>query len=160
VKIAESLVLIEFVNDLAPEKGLLPTDPVKRAKARFFIEAFSSKFGAPWFAAISKGEDPSAILPALDTLIELLPKDPNAYAVGEFSLADAAVIPFLARAFAALKNDVGSYDEGKRKALYDIIQGEVKYERLRQYYALVSSRDSFQSTFFEVCLPFLMRSSQ
>lgn len=160
IKIAESLVLKEFLNDLVPEKGLLPSDPVKRARARFFIEAFSSKVSAPWFAAISKGEDPSGILLARDLLVELLPKGVSAYAVGEFSLADAAVIPFLARALAALKNDVGSYDEGKGKALYDTIQGEAKYERLRRCYAPVAGRDSFKSTFFEVCLLFSMYDSE
>ena len=30
-KIAESLVMLEFVADLYPETGLLPKDPVQRA---------------------------------------------------------------------------------------------------------------------------------
>ena len=49
-KIAESLVLVEFVGDLFPESGILPKDPVKRAQARFFIEGISSKFIPAWYA--------------------------------------------------------------------------------------------------------------
>ena len=35
-KLRESLVILEFLADLFPEAGLLPTDPVLRAKARLF----------------------------------------------------------------------------------------------------------------------------
>ncbi len=35
--------MLEFIADLYPESNLLPKDPVLRAKARFFIDAFSTK---------------------------------------------------------------------------------------------------------------------
>ena len=84
-------------------------------------------------------------------MVGLLPVDEGSYAVGkEWSLADAAVTPFLARAFTTLKHDIGAYDEGQGKAVWEAIQSEPKYERLRNYYALVTSRESFKSTYFEV----------
>ena len=43
VKIAESVVLLEFIADLYPDSGLLPKDPVDRVPARFFIDAFTTK---------------------------------------------------------------------------------------------------------------------
>ncbi|KIJ15127.1 hypothetical protein PAXINDRAFT_99658 [Paxillus involutus ATCC 200175] len=43
-KLAESLVLVQFVADLYPQANLFPQDPVLRAKTRFFIEVVSSKF--------------------------------------------------------------------------------------------------------------------
>jgi glutathione S-transferase len=147
-------VLIEFINDLITPTGkaLLPADPVKRANARFFIETFQSKFGAAWYGALARGENPAGILPALDAIVGLLPADESSYAIGsEWSLADAAVTPFLARAFTSLKHDIGGYDEGLGKAVYDKIQNEPKYDRLKKYFALVTSRDSFKSTYFEVC---------
>jgi glutathione S-transferase len=124
---------------------------VKRANARFFIEAFQSKFGPVWYSSLFKGEHPTTILPALDALVGLLPADEGSYAVGkEWSLADAAVTPFLARAFTSLKHDIGAYDAGQGKAVWERIQNEPKYERLRKYYALVTSRESFKSTYVEV----------
>lgn len=57
--------------------------------------------------------------------------------------------PFIARAFVSLKNDAGAYAEGSGKKLYETLQSDPKYARLRQYYADVSGRDSFKETFFE-----------
>src|ERR1700761_1379909 len=41
-KITESLVILEFIADLYPDSGLLPKDPVERARVRFFIDAFTA----------------------------------------------------------------------------------------------------------------------
>ncbi|KAG2738771.1 hypothetical protein P692DRAFT_201904348 [Suillus brevipes Sb2] len=43
-KLAESLILVEFIGDLYPSSNIVPADPVLRAKARFFIEIVSTKF--------------------------------------------------------------------------------------------------------------------
>ena len=40
-KIAESLVLIQFFADLAPESDLLPQDALGKAKVRFFLDVFN-----------------------------------------------------------------------------------------------------------------------
>ena len=46
-KITESLVILEFIADLYPDSGLLPKDPVERARVRFFIDALSTKVFPP-----------------------------------------------------------------------------------------------------------------
>ncbi|KAJ2924900.1 hypothetical protein H1R20_g12213, partial [Candolleomyces eurysporus] len=148
VKLAESYVLIEFIADLVSStKPLLPSSPVARARARFFVEAFTSKFTGVWFGIVQRGDDPAGILPAIETLQDLLPAE--GYAVGEWSIADAAVTPFLGRANAVLKNDLGAYDQGKGSELWETLQNDAKYERFRRYFADVTERESFKETFFE-----------
>jgi len=145
-KMAESLVLLEFVADLS--NSLLPKDPFLRAKARFFIETFSSKFIPAWYAAASRGESPDNMLTGIEAIQALLPAD--GYAVGEWSIADAAVTPFLARAEVALKNDLGAFDEGAGKKTWETLEADPKFERFRKYFTAVKNRKSFQETFDEV----------
>ncbi|KAF5335547.1 hypothetical protein D9611_012183 [Ephemerocybe angulata] len=139
-KIAESLVLLEFIADLsASTKPLLPADPVARARARFFIEAVLSKFIGAFYGALTRGEDPAPVMDAIDILQGLLPEE--GYVVGEWSIADAAVTPFLARALVSFKHDIGAYDEGAGKKLYDV--------QLCTPMQNVSSRPSFKDTWHE-----------
>ena len=63
-------MLVEFIADLFPDRSsLLPKDPVTRAKARFFIEAFRSKFGTAFGALVGKGEEgaEATIFEAIET---------------------------------------------------------------------------------------------
>ncbi|KAF8970333.1 hypothetical protein BDZ97DRAFT_1790890 [Flammula alnicola] len=116
-KIAESGVLIELFADLSNE-DLLPKDPIARAKARFFIETVTPQFA-----------DPEGILKVVETIQNLLP--PEGYAVGQWSIADAAVTPFFARAEVSLTNDIGLYEEGKGKATWAKLESDPKYARFR-----------------------------
>ncbi len=145
-KIAESLVLVEFVADLS--NSLLPKDPLLRAKARLFIETVSSKLIPAWYASSSRGESTDNILTGIEAIQALLPAD--GYAIGEWSIADAAVTPFLARAEVALKNDLGAFDEGTGKKAWETLQADPKFERFRKYFTAVKTRKSFQETFHEV----------
>lgn len=147
VKIAESMVLAEFVNDLSGG-ALLPKDPVLRAKARFFIETVSSKLVPAFFNVHLRGESPEIIVSAIEVLQDLLPAE--GYAVGEWSIADAAVVTFVSRAEVGLKNDLGAYDEGTGKQAWDTLTTSPKFERFRKWYADVKGRKSFQETFDEV----------
>ncbi|RXW14521.1 hypothetical protein EST38_g11334 [Candolleomyces aberdarensis] len=149
-KIAESYVLLEFIADLVQSsKPLLPATPVGRAQARFFIETATSKFVTPWYSSVSKGDDPSGVLPAIDAIQDLLPPQ-GGYAVGnDWTIADAAITPFLARALVTFKHDIGAYDEGEGKKVWELLQTDSKYARFRKYYADVTSRQSFKETFFE-----------
>lgn len=149
-KIAESGVLIELFADLS-EKDLLPKDPILRAKARFFIETVTPAFAGAWRAFLARGEDPEAIFKAVDVIQGLLPAE--GFAVGQWSIADAAVLPFFARAEVSLKNDIGLYDEGLGKATWDKLENDPKYARFRKYFNDLKSRDSFKNTFYPVCLP-------
>ena len=148
---AESGVIIEFIADIAPEAELLPKDPVLRAKARFFIDSATSKFNGAYRPAVTQGADPEAVLGAVEHIQQLLPEE--GYAVGKWSIADAAITPFFARAEVLFKNDIGKYEEGKGKALWAKLETDPKYARFRKYFADVKERDSFKETFYPVGFP-------
>ncbi|KAF9057002.1 hypothetical protein BJ165DRAFT_1334392 [Panaeolus papilionaceus] len=158
IKLAESGVLIEFIADIAPEAKLLPKDPVTRAKARFFVETVMSKWSAVYYNVLNGTAEPSVLLGVIDVIQSLLPKD--GYAIGEWSIADAAVTPFFARAEVILSNDLGKYPVGKGVETWTIIQNDAKYARFRQYFADLKSRDSFKETFFPVSGPIPFSSGQ
>jgi len=141
-KIAESLVLLEFVADLAPDSGLLPKDPVLRAKARFFIDAVGTKFLPKYFGYTLRGGSAADVLKAAEELQELLSTD-KTFAVGDtVTIADLAILPFLARAEVVLSNDL--LEGGKE--LYAGFQ-EPKLARLWKYFTDLKARESFKTTF-------------
>ncbi|CCL98044.1 uncharacterized protein FIBRA_00038 [Fibroporia radiculosa] len=145
-KIAESLVLIEFVNDLFPQAHLLPADPVLRAKARFFIEFSTNKLIAPYSAFQRTGASADDFLAGVVAVQELLPAD--GFAVGPYSLADVAVTPFIARAFVGLRNEIGAYDEGEGKKVLEALAAP-RYARFHKYWADLQARPNFKATFDE-----------
>ncbi|KAI0367969.1 thioredoxin-like protein [Pilatotrama ljubarskyi] len=143
-KLVESLALLEFVADVFPEAKLLPEDPVLREKARAFISIYQSfvneLFRDVIFFATKPGE---VLLEALAKLQSALP--PTGFAVGEWSIADAAVIPFLARMFLYLDADLGKYSEEDGKKMRDAIASD-RFARLRQYVHDLRERKSFKDT--------------
>lgn len=149
-KLAESLVLIELVADLS--NSLLPKDPILRAKARFFIEIVSTKLVPTWAGSAFRGESTNTILAGIQAVQALLPPQ-DGFAVGEWSIADAAVTPFLARIEVSLKNDLGAFDEGTGRKAWETLQTDPKFERFRKYFGALKSRKSFQDTFDEVSCP-------
>jgi glutathione S-transferase len=148
-KLTESLVMIDFVNNIDPEHRLLPKDPLETARVRFFIETFSTYFMPVWNNVLFKGEDANGLLKSVDVVQSLL--SPNAeFAVGnQYTLADIAVLPFLARMELCLKNDLGAYPEGTGPKIYDILANDEKYSLYRRYLSTLKSRDSFRATFDE-----------
>ncbi|XP_008784133.2 glutathione S-transferase U10-like [Phoenix dactylifera] len=55
--IAESLVILEFIDEMWKEPPLLPEDPYKKAKVRFWADFFYKKFVAAFYAITeSEGE--------------------------------------------------------------------------------------------------------
>ncbi|KIM36713.1 hypothetical protein M413DRAFT_449051 [Hebeloma cylindrosporum] len=142
-KLAESGVLIQFFADL--DQSLLPKDPFTRAKARFFIETASPLISGAFLGAVTRGENPEGVLTAIEAIQKLLPEE--GYAVGEWSIADAAVTPFFARAEVAFKNDLGKYEEGKGKATWAKLETDEKYARFRKYFADLKSRKASKRHF-------------
>ncbi|KAJ7148101.1 glutathione S-transferase [Mycena crocata] len=147
VKIAESLILVEFVADLYPDSPILPKDPVQRAKVRFFIDAVSNKFLPAYMGPVARGQPFEPFWDALDALQALLPAD-KTFAVGdEFTAADIAIAPFLARMEVWLKNDIGAFKEGEgKKAAAYFFEGQ-RFARLVKYFEAIKARESFKSTF-------------
>ena len=149
VKLNESLVLVEFFGDLYPDSGILPKDPVKRAKARLFIDSVSNKYAPAEWNVVMNGHNPEVVVQALEHLQSLLP--PEGFVVGEFSLADIAIAPFLLRLEFFAKNDMGGYPEGQDygKRLLEAVRVP-KLERLHKYWQDVASYPSVASTFDKV----------
>lgn len=145
-KIAESLVLLDFVADIS--NSLLPKDPVLRAKARFFMNAVSN-FVTTYHSVVLSGEPVDKLLANLISLQALLPAE--GFAIGpEFTIADASIAPFLARMELLLKNDVGAYDEGTGYAAWQTFRTDKKYARINKYLEDNKGRESFKATFEEV----------
>ncbi|KAI0753113.1 hypothetical protein C8Q80DRAFT_1267551 [Daedaleopsis nitida] len=102
VGIPESLVILEFLADAFPDAALLPADPVLRAKARLFYQAVETKLLPAYFGFLFLGAPVDAFLGALDGIQQLLPPD-GGFAVGQWSIADAAFMPLLVRLDVMLK---------------------------------------------------------
>ncbi|EJD05527.1 glutathione S-transferase [Fomitiporia mediterranea MF3/22] len=148
VKIAESLVLLEFFADLFPGSKLLPKDPVLRARARFFIDAVSTKLTPGWAAFVIRGESPEAFFSGAEAIQALLPDDKKFAVADDFTIADAAIAPFLGRAFVALKNDIGTYAPGEGKKALEVLNSP-RFSKLLNYFKRIEARESFKSTFDE-----------
>ncbi|KAI0765393.1 hypothetical protein C8Q74DRAFT_1050999 [Fomes fomentarius] len=145
-KIAESLVLVELIGDLFPESGILPKDAVKRAQARFFVEGVSSKLIPAWYGYQMRNAPIDDFYKAVEYLQGLLPE--QGFAVGEYSLADIAVTPFLARGRISLANDIGAFPVGEGKKVWETITTG-KFARFGTYIDDLFSRESFKATFDE-----------
>ncbi|KAJ6599759.1 glutathione S-transferase [Mycena vulgaris] len=147
IKIAESLVLVEFIADLYPNSAILPKDPVQRAKARFFIDVVSTKFLPAYMGPLARGQSFDAFWDALDALQRLLPAD-KTFAVGdEFTAADISITPFLARMEVWLKNDIGAFKEGEGKKAAEYFFSGGRFARFVKYYEAIKARESFKETF-------------
>ncbi|KAJ7484162.1 thioredoxin-like protein [Mycena latifolia] len=145
IKISESPIVVEFIADLFPEAKLLPTDPVQRAKARFFIEVVSSKFVPAWIGAIFSGKPWEPFWESLEEVQALLPAD-KPYALGnEYSAADIAITPFFARMEIALKNDTGAFPVGEGTKAADIFFKGERFARLVRYFDALKARESFKT---------------
>ncbi|KAG1856345.1 hypothetical protein DFJ58DRAFT_784613 [Suillus subalutaceus] len=106
-KIAESNVILEFLADLYPDSGLLPKDPVLRAKVRFFMDASTKHIEGSCYAFILGKESYDNILKGIEFIQELL-EEGGDFAVGDhYTIADACISPFLARLKMVTETDLG-----------------------------------------------------
>ncbi|KAG5351784.1 IN2-1 like protein [Termitomyces sp. T112] len=145
-KLAESLVLLEFIADIAEPGTLLPTDPVLRAKARFFIDTVATTIGTTYGAFVFRAESAEKVLTSIEKIQSLLP--PEGYAIGpRFTIADAAVAPFFARLEVVLEEDIGAFDVGVGPKTLKILNTDPKFARYRKYFADIKARESFKKTF-------------
>lgn len=158
-KLAESLVLVQFFADLAPESDLLPQDPLGKAKVRFFLDTVSNKIQPPLSKWALGTSTYGAFFEALDAIQDRLPPvEQGKYLFGDnFTLADIAVAPFLGRSvLVQLKHGFGKFDKEEAKRGWELFQGP-NYERLRQYIDDITARPSWQTTFDEVRTKVLMK---
>ena len=147
-KLVESVVIIEFLADLFPESGLLPADPVARAKARFFITAFDTTVFAGFKGFFFMGAPAATLVDGIDALQKLLPA--TGFAAGEkWSIADIVAAPFLVRIVMLLNNDLGKYPVGEGKKTLEVLRG-AKFNRFNKYLEDLKAQPSFKATWDEV----------
>ena len=127
---------------------------MKRAQARFFIEAFSSRCFSAFtaFALYNNGSEKD-FYDALEYIQSLLPADGSA--VGAYSMADIAIAPFFGMARIFLLNGI-SASPNKRAASEGTLVWEAittgKFTRLGKYIDGLFERRSYKATFDEVHL--------
>ncbi|TFK89258.1 thioredoxin-like protein [Polyporus arcularius HHB13444] len=143
VKLTESMVIVEFLADLFPGK-LRPSDPVQLAYARLFIALFDTKVHEAFKGFFFLGAPVSDLLDQLEAIQARLPE--TGFAVGEFSIADVAAAPFLARIMLLLENDIGKYPVGEGKKAFEELQ-KPKFARLMKYIADLKARPSFRASY-------------
>jgi glutathione S-transferase len=104
----ESLVLLEFLEDWAPPSApsLLPPHPATRARTRLAARRVDDAFVPPFYRLLRGGQTPeaaradkAALLAAIDWLEEHADLQGPFYCGANFSIADAAAIPFFLRLF-------------------------------------------------------------
>ncbi|KAJ7181300.1 hypothetical protein C8R43DRAFT_968873 [Mycena crocata] len=149
IKLAESLVLVEFIADLRPDSPIRPKDPVLCAKMRFFVDAVSTKLLPAYIALFMMGGPFEALWETLQALQALLPVDAP-YVLGEaFTVADIAAAPLLVRIELNLKNDLGAYKAGEGPQAAEYLHSSGRFARLVKYLEAIKARDSFKASFDE-----------
>ena len=143
-KLAESNVILEFIADLYPEAGLLPADPVQRAKVRFFMQIVGSKFFSHFDKWVDEGDPQArvALLEGIEFIQGLLP-DSGApkFAVGDcYTLADACITPFIQQLQICIEYDYGEFPAGDGPKLGETLKGP-KYAKFMAYGLVATGRD-------------------
>ncbi len=98
--IPDSSLILQFLEDRAPEPALLPADPLGRARTRLLYERITSGLG-PHLPKLLRGSDDEkeragqAVVAALTALERDAPEE--GFLAGPFSIADIALAPFVAR---------------------------------------------------------------
>ena len=147
IKLNESLVITEFLADIFPAAGLIPADPVKRAQARIFISLVDKQLWDAFKECCVMGKSPTLVVDVLRTLQSRLPEE--GFAVGEWSIADIAAAPFLARFVMLLENDLGKYPVGEGKKAFEALK-QPEFGRIMRYLDDLKARPSFKATYDEV----------
>ncbi|KAF9167544.1 hypothetical protein BGX21_000073 [Mortierella sp. AD011] len=127
--ILESLFVAEYVADLHPESGLLPSDPLQRAQTRYLIHHWGARV-QPVHHKASFTLDATEAAKHREELVVELEKfnkllvdahrngSEGGYFLGDkFTFADLAIAPFLARFFL-----LGEYNGNKNITLEEFPQ--------------------------------------
>ncbi|EIW78846.1 hypothetical protein CONPUDRAFT_138172 [Coniophora puteana RWD-64-598 SS2] len=149
-KLAESAVLLEFIADLYPSSGLMPLDPIQRAKARFIINLVDTVLFPAMLAWMIQGGSAEGVAGALKTLQAHLPEAGRGkYAVnGDFTIADAALAPFYARILMIAER--GLHKKGKEYASDILVAlARPEFSKVKEYGERLLARPSVYESWDE-----------
>ncbi|KAG1758777.1 thioredoxin-like protein [Suillus occidentalis] len=150
-KIAESDVILEFLAELYPDSGLLPKDPISRAKVRFFIDATHKHLEGPLFDFIRGREPYENALKGIEFIQGLLEEGED-FAVGKhYTIADACISPHLARLKIVTETDLGKFPAGMGYKLGEELKGP-KFIKLMKYVQRMLERPSLKQSYDEESL--------
>ena len=155
-RLGESLVILEFLADTFPEARLLPSDLFLRAKARLFCRAVEEKFIPAFIGFFLKQAPKETLYDAVEHFQNLLP--PTGFAVGEWSIADAAFLPFYLRTLAVLEVNLASLVAGSAAEVSAMLSGSPRFARIRKYLEENMARPSAAKTWDPVRLILLLGS--
>ncbi|KIJ63100.1 hypothetical protein HYDPIDRAFT_113660 [Hydnomerulius pinastri MD-312] len=145
-KLIESQVILEFVADLYPDSGLLPADPMSRAKVRFFMDTVSRYIEGPAIVFIRGQGNYEELLRGIEVVQGSL-SDSGEFAVGErYTIADATATPFITRLELASKTDLGRFAPGMGVRFGQELKAP-RYEKFRKYMDRILERESTKKTF-------------
>jgi glutathione S-transferase len=134
-------IIVEFIADLNPNSGILPSDAVQRAKARFFVDQVNHHIVEKYAAHVARGAPAAALVTGAEAIQALLPLNKK-FALGDkLTIADIALIPFLIRGEVLF-----SFDDPEN--VWRGFQSE-KLSRFWQYFQDLKAHPAVQSTFDE-----------
>ncbi|KAF8839578.1 hypothetical protein BDN67DRAFT_969781 [Paxillus ammoniavirescens] len=149
-KLAESNVILEFIADAYPEANLMPTDPIERAKVRFFIDATNTTLNTAYFSWV-RNSDPDAeekFLKAIEVVQNLIPENARLAVGDSYTIADACITPYFHRLLVNTKNDIGRFPEGSGLRLGELLEAP-KYARFMAYLRAMVDRPVSKEVFDE-----------
>ncbi|KAG2065616.1 thioredoxin-like protein [Suillus decipiens] len=147
-KIAESNVILEFLADLYPDSGLLPKNPILRAKVRFFINAITKHIEGTYFSFLRGNESLDNALNAIEFIQELL-EEGSDFAIGDhYTIADACISPHLARLKIVTETDIGNFPVGMGYKLGEELKGP-KFAKFKKYAQGMLDRPSLKQIYDE-----------
>ncbi|KAF8935232.1 glutathione S-transferase [Dissophora ornata] len=151
--ILESLFVAEYVADLHPESGLLPSDPLQRAQIRYLIHHWGARVQPVHHKASFTTDSAEAAKHREELIVELekfnklllsahrketdVTEGGHFFLGDKFTLADLAIAPFAARFFL-----LGQYNDSKPVTLEEYPQ----LERLFQWQDAILKRPSVQKS--------------
>ncbi|KAG1724075.1 hypothetical protein EDD22DRAFT_933984 [Suillus occidentalis] len=145
-KIAESSVILEFLADLYPDSGLLPKDPVLRAKVRFFNDATTKLVEGPFYDFILGRGSYENIVKGIEFIQGLLEEGKD-FAVGDhYTIADACISPCLTRLKVVTETDIGKFPVGMGSKLGEELK-EPKFAKFTKYVDRMLERPSLKQTY-------------
>ncbi|KAM5541866.1 hypothetical protein V8D89_004595 [Ganoderma adspersum] len=145
-QLGESMVILEFLADTFPEARLLPADPFLRAKARLFCRAVDETYTPAFVGFFVKQAPKEDLYAAVEHIQGMLP--PTGFAVGEWSIADAAFLPLYLRTLIVLEinHARAKLAPGLAAEVLATLREAPRFARTRAYLEESMARPSAQKT--------------